>query len=149
MKKILIYILVLMFGLGSQLIKPVFSLASDEVNLEEPASGEINPLIIKGEKPLIDPFAFRIAVRRKVEVEVKPAGPTPPGAPTGTPEKPKKVIKLEGIWIDATMKVAFISGQALVEGGRVMGWKVAKIYRDQVVLARAGQTKILFLEGIR
>jgi len=106
----------------------------------EVASGEESPLIIKGEKPLIDPFAIRIPVRHKVEAEVKP---------TALTQKPKNVIKLEGIWIDATMKVAFISGSALVEGGKVMGWKLAKIYRDRVVLARGGQTKILLLEGIR
>ncbi len=151
MRKLIIFILILVLGTSLQLIKPVFSLGTDEVALEEPASEEAHPLIIKGARPLIDPFALRIAVRRIAEMEAKPAGPTPPGAPgaTVTPPKPKRIIKLEGIWIDATMRVAFISGQALVEGGRVMGWKVAQITRDRVVLVRDGQTKILTLEGIR
>jgi len=135
MKKILCLGLMVIMAGGVQALTPV-------------ASGEESPLIIKGEKPLIDPFAIRIPVRHKVEVEVRP-GAMPPGAPAALTQKPKNVIKLEGIWIDATMKVAFISGSALVEGGKVMGWKVAKIYRDRVVLARDGQTKILLLEGIR
>jgi hypothetical protein len=47
------------------------------------------------------------------------------------------------------MRVAIISGQALEEGGQVLGWRLVKIYKERVVLSRDGQTKILLLEVIR
>jgi len=88
---------------------------------------------------LSDPFSLRVNVKRKV-LESKP------------PEKPEERLKpaepvLEGIWIDSGMRVAFISGQALGVGSKIMGWKVTSITRDQVVLERGSQVKILRMEG--
>ena len=88
---------------------------------------------------IVDPFILRISVRKK-------AGETPPGeAKPAEAPKPAEP-KLEGVWIDPDMKVAFISGQALPVGGKIMGWRVDAIQKDRVVLARGGATKILKME---
>ncbi|MDD5382109.1 MAG: hypothetical protein PHH60_00410 [Candidatus Margulisbacteria bacterium] len=93
-----------------------------------------------GQQEMIDPFALRLAVRKKVVEQEQPK------------EEPKEVVKvieprLEGIWVDAEMKVAFVSGQALNEGGEVLGWKVTQITKSYVTLTKGGQTKTLKLEG--
>lgn len=87
----------------------------------------------------MDPFALRINVRRRGEIDEKPKD-----------DKPKAVVvepELEGIWVDSGMRVAFISGQALIEGGVVLGWRVSSITKTQVTLVKGGQTKILKVEG--
>jgi len=96
------------------------------------------------ESELADPFAIRIKVRKKVTEAAKPA--------EGQPgmEKPKPAaLKLEGIWVDSGMKVAFISGQAVNRGGVVSGWKVTSISEDRVVLQKGSVQKTLKVEGIR
>ena len=101
------------------------------------------------EAKLVDPFALRIAVRNKAEEAAKAAPAPAPTAPGG--EKPPAVKtagpKLEGVWIDSGMRIAFISGQALNVGGRIMGWRVASISRDSVVLQKGSVSKTLRLEG--
>lgn len=89
---------------------------------------------------LVDPFLIRVALKSS-------------SAPTEKPEEPE-VIKvaepvLEGIWVDSGMRVAFISGQAVIEGGGVMGWRVKKITKTQVLLTKGSRKKILKLEGIQ
>jgi hypothetical protein len=88
---------------------------------------------------LVDPFVLRIAVRKKVEE---------PGAPGAAPPEAVKPPEpqLEGVWIDAGMKVAFISGQALIPGGKIMGWTVTSILKDSVVLQKGSTVKILKME---
>ena len=141
MKKRTASALILMIAGTILLITPVFSVQMEESKLAR---------VGKRDKPLLDPFAFRISVTRKVVVETKPSGPNSQSPPADTEDKAKKnIIKLEGIWIDATMRVAIISGQALEEGGQVLGWRLVKIYKERVVLSRDGQTKILLLEVIR
>jgi len=101
------------------------------------------------EAKLVDPFALRIAVRNKAEEAAKAAPAPAPTAPGG--EKPPAVKttgpKLEGVWIDSGMRIAFISGQALNVGGKIMGWRVASISRDSVVLHKGSVSKTLRLEG--
>lgn len=97
--------------------------------------GEAEPKKIK----LVDPFTVRVALRSKVEPE-KPD------------QKDVRVLPdpvLEGIWVDTDMKVAFISGQALIEGGKVLGWTVKRITKTHVLLVKGGRRKILKLEGIQ
>jgi len=96
------------------------------------------------EAVLVDPFALRIEVKTRAEVPLP--SPTPaPGEekPAVKPVEPK----LEGIWVGSEMKVAFISGQALPVGGKVMGWKVVTISKEYVVLQKGSATKTLKLEG--
>lgn len=91
----------------------------------------------------IDPFALRIGVKRREELPPPEAeSPGTPAAPTAKPVEPK----LEGIWVDSGMKVAFISGQALTTGSKILGWHVSSISREQVIMTRGSQTKILRLE---
>jgi len=88
---------------------------------------------------LVDPFALRINIRSKSE----------------TPKEEKKeeveeaLPELEGIWVDSGMRVAFISNQAVVEGGLVMGWRVSRITKTQVTLTKGRRRKILKLEAIQ
>ena len=88
---------------------------------------------------LVDPFALRIKIRSKSD----------------QPKKDKKeastepLPKLEGIWVDSGMRVAFISNQAVVEGGLVMGWRVSRITKTQITLTKGRQKKILKLEAIQ
>jgi hypothetical protein len=90
---------------------------------------------------LVDPFALRINVRRPGDEPAKPATPT---APAGE-EKPL-IPKLEGIWWDVDMKVAFISGQAVPVGGTIMGWQVVAIAKDHVTIRKGSSTKVLKME---
>ncbi|MBI5078460.1 hypothetical protein HZB08_00355 [Candidatus Saganbacteria bacterium] len=94
--------------------------------------------VLSGAK-LTDPFSLRVAVQKK-EASSKPEEQAPP------PEAPPEP-KLEGIWMDSGMKVAFISGQALGVGGAVMGWEVKEISNNRVVLQKGSATKILEMEG--
>jgi hypothetical protein len=92
------------------------------------------------EEKLIDPFALRISVLPKSALKTRE-------------EQQKEVIKvdepkLEGIWVDSSMRVAFISGQALTEGGVVMGWRVKRITKTDVLLLKGSQQKTLRLEAI-
>ncbi|MBN2057504.1 MAG: hypothetical protein JW782_01735 [Candidatus Saganbacteria bacterium] len=103
---------------------------------KEPQKAGTNEIV--AEPKLVDPFALRINVRRRGEVTAKPEEKEPKRAPV-EPE-------LEGIWVDSGMRVAFISGQALIEGGVVLGWRVSRITKTQVTLVKGGQTKILKLE---
>jgi hypothetical protein len=95
------------------------------------------------EVKLVDPFAVRVEVKTRAEVPL-------PLPTIGGEEKPavKPVEpKLEGIWVDSEMKVAFISGQALPAGGTILGWKVVSISKEKVVLQKGSATKTLRLEG--
>jgi len=106
---------------------------SESQALSEQPSGEVKKV------ELSDPFSLRINVKRKV-IESK--------APEKPEEKPKPAGPvLEGVWIDSGMRVAFISGQALGVGSKIMGWKVTSITKDRVVLEKGSQVKILRMEG--
>lgn len=92
--------------------------------------------------PAVDPFARRINVWTRAEIEEqaaeaarRPAGPNP--------EDPK----LEGIWVDSGRRVAFISNQTVNVGGQVLGWTVTSIERDRVVVEKNFRVKILKMEG--
>jgi hypothetical protein len=89
---------------------------------------------------LVDPFDLRVAVRRKVPETGIPL--------LGKPKEPPRPqeIRLEGIWIDAGMKVAFISSQALQVGEKIRGWTVSSILKDRVLLEKGSQIKILRME---
>ncbi|OGB88923.1 hypothetical protein A2625_00405 [candidate division WOR-1 bacterium RIFCSPHIGHO2_01_FULL_53_15] len=91
------------------------------------------------EVKLVDPFALRTTVRGKEELPP----PTLPGEPSPKPAEPV----LQGIWLDAGMKIAFISDQVVAPGGAVLGWKVVSITQNQVTLQKGSATKILKLEG--
>ena len=98
----------------------------------------------KNELKLIDPFALRVAVVSKKEAaeaaqRAKERREEAPQAPEGP--------KLEGIWIGSGLKAAFISGQVMTEGGIIMGWRVAKINPDNVVLRKGRAVKVLKLGG--
>lgn len=96
--------------------------------------------IYREAKQLVDPFVLRVAARSKTKVKDK-AKPTE-----------KKVVKkpaeprLEGIWVGADLKAAFISGSVMTEGGIIMGWRVASISPTKVVLRKGKRSKILRLE---
>jgi hypothetical protein len=98
---------------------------------------EVAALPSTSEVRLVDPFVLRIAVRKKVE---EPGGSPPEAVKPPEPQ-------LEGVWIDAGMKVAFISGQALLPGGKIMGWTVTSILKDSVVLQKGSTVKILKMEA--
>lgn len=91
------------------------------------------------EVKLIDPFALRISVGKREEV--------PPALEAAPANAPKPVeLKLEGIWVDARMKVAFISGQSLPVGESIGGWRVTSISKDRVILRKGSENKILIME---
>jgi len=106
--------------------------AEARVNLEE-----AEKILKKKEiEKLTDPFALRINVRaaggQKEGVEI------PAGATTG--------LKLEGVWVDSGVRMAFISGWTLTEGQSVQGWQVKRIERNQVLLVKGEKSRILRLE---
>ena len=117
-------------------------------NPQEPALPTVEakaPPIVLPPPPdikLVDPFALRINVRRPGEEPVKTAAS--PVSPVSE-EKPR-IPKLEGIWWDVDMKVAFISGQAVPTGGSIMGWKVVTIAKDHVTIRKGSSTKVLKME---
>ena len=87
----------------------------------------------------VNPFALRVPVRSKAEEAANPrgdrSGETEPLEP-----------RLEGMWVDADMRVAFISGQALQVGDAVMGWTVVSISKDSVLIKKDSASKILRME---
>ncbi|MBI5399876.1 hypothetical protein HZB07_04620 [Candidatus Saganbacteria bacterium] len=90
---------------------------------------------------LVDPFVLRVAVQPIVEAKNQPGVSAIVEVKIFEPQ-------LEGVWIGEDMKIAFISGQALIEGGTIGGWRVRTIARDHVVLVKSdGQVKNLRLEG--
>lgn len=89
---------------------------------------------------LTDPFSIRLSVKRMDE-EVPAKG----GASSELEDQ--KELRLEGVWYDSGMKVAFISGQALLTGGEILGWRVATILKETVILERGSQVKILRMGG--
>jgi hypothetical protein len=91
---------------------------------------------------LVDPFSARIAARKKVP---NTGGPGGNQSAQVNPDDPK----LEGIWVDSGMKVAFISGQAVNEGSDISGWKVVAIYKDYVVLQKDLTQKRLKMEELK
>ncbi|MFH1389672.1 MAG: hypothetical protein ABIH56_02980 [Candidatus Margulisiibacteriota bacterium] len=92
----------------------------------------------EAEKELVDPFALRITVKEPVT--------TAPKAVSTEPKEAPLLPKLEGIWWEADMKVAFISGQAVPAGGTVMNWKVTAIYKDRVIIRKGSSEKTLKME---
>lgn len=108
-----------------------------------PEAEETEIIVPTQEVKLIDPFALRIGVKTRAEEPLPtPAAPAAAAKPGAPPVEPK----LEGVWIDAERKIAFISGQALSVGGKVLGWKVVSIARDRVVLKKGSAAKTLKLE---
>jgi hypothetical protein len=89
---------------------------------------------------LIDPFNLRITVSNKAEEPVTTT--TLPTEKRAAPVEPE----LQGIWMDSGMNIAFISDQSLQVGGTILGWKLAAIGPDHVVMKRGGATKILYLK---
>ncbi|MFH1683395.1 MAG: hypothetical protein ABIA67_00785 [Candidatus Margulisiibacteriota bacterium] len=98
---------------------------------------EAAPAIIK----LVDPFIIRTSVKSLSEPMTEPED--------GKEVKKETELVLEGIWVDSGMRVAFISEQAVIEGGTVMGWRVRRITKTQVVLVKGRENKTLKLEGIQ
>jgi hypothetical protein len=132
-------------GIGvTPIVQPAVPIPVTEEN-----SGEVSAtqeLKLSKEMNLINPFARRIAVLSKAEIDASksqaPAQPQPGEVKIKTPH-------LEGIWVDSGMRVAFISGQTLSVGGQVLGWKVTKILKDSVVLLKDGNYKVLKMEAAR
>jgi hypothetical protein len=108
----------------------------------EPLDEIVAPTI---EVRMIDPFALRIEVKTRAEEPlpvVRLPGPEP-DRPAVKPVEPK----LEGIWVDSDMRIAFISGQSLSVGGTIMGWKITSISKERVILQKGSLTKTLRVEG--
>ena len=98
---------------------------------------------------LVDPFALRVAVRtRQEEEEEKQASAARSAALAANPATVKQVapLELQGVWVEAGTKAAFISDQSLRIGDTIQGWRLVSIGKDRVVLTRGGSTKILRLE---
>jgi hypothetical protein len=102
----------------------------------------VRKIRLSREMNLGNPFARRVSAMRKSELEKIKS--TPPVEPT----KPIVPV-LEGVWVDSGMRVAFISGQTILIGGRVLGWRVVEILKDQVVLEKGGAYKTLKMEALR
>ena len=94
-------------------------------------------------KKLADPFALRIAVISREELE---AAKERAASEKEAPKKPREP-ELEGIWVGSGLKAAFISGQVMTEGATIMGWRVVRISRTNVVLRKGRRTKTLKLGG--
>ena len=92
------------------------------------------------EVSLVDPFLLRVTVSNKEEEPVTTS--TLPTEKRAAPAEPD----LQGIWMDSGMNIAFISDQSLQVGGTVLGWKLAAIAPDHVVMKKGGATKILDLK---
>lgn len=87
---------------------------------------------------LTNPFALRVGVKRKVDITTKK---------TIAPPAKEVAPVLEGVWVDSSMKVAFISGQAVSVGEIVNGWRVTGISERSVTITKGSRTKVLRLEG--
>ena len=126
-------------AVSAPMVAPIGT-TSVESAVNKPA--EIDEIVVPtAEVKLLDPFALRIEVKTRAEEPlpvVKPPGPEP-----AKPVEPQ----LEGIWIDADRRIAFISGQALSVGGAVLGWKVSSIGKERVILQKGSLTKTLKVEG--
>jgi hypothetical protein len=124
---------------------PTITIPSASIEAKAKEAEVLDILLPTAEARIIDPFALRISVKTRAEEPLPP--PTIPGE--GKPKPAEKPVepKLEGIWVDSGMKIAFISGQALPVGGAVLGWKVVSISKEQVVLQKGSATKTLRLEG--
>jgi hypothetical protein len=93
------------------------------------------------QEELINPFALRIKVIPKRENIVATQQ-------VRTAEVKAVQPELQGIWVDASMKIAFISDQTVSEGGQVLGWRVARIEKTYVMLTKGGKQRILKVEGL-
>jgi len=96
---------------------------------------EVNENLTAAQINLADPFVVKIGVKKKDATpatvdQVKPAEPV-----------------LEGVWVDSGMRVAFISGQSLPVGGKIMGYRIISILKDQVILEKGGHIKTLKMEA--
>lgn len=105
-------------------------------NLEQAPEMELP----SAEVSLVDPFLLRVTVSNKSEEPVTTT--LLPNEKRAAPVEPA----LQGIWMDSGMNIAFISDQSLQVGGTVLGWKLAAIAPDHVVLKKGGATKILYLK---
>jgi hypothetical protein len=116
----------------------------------EAESTDIFEITMPGkEVDLVDPFALRVAVRtRQEEEEDRQAAVARAAALAANPETVKQVapLELQGVWVEAGTKAAFISDQSLRIGDTIQGWRLVSIGKDRVVLTRGGSTKILRLE---
>ena len=86
---------------------------------------------------------MRVAVKTREESPFPAQPPAAGEKPSAPPAEPV----LEGIWVDANLRVAFISGQALAAGEKVLGWTVVSITREKVVLQKGPASKNLRLEA--
>jgi hypothetical protein len=89
---------------------------------------------------LVDPFLLRVTISGKEEAPVTTS--TLPAEKKAPPAEPE----LQGIWMDSGMNIAFISDQSLQVGGTVLGWRLAAITPDHVVMKKGSATKILYLK---
>lgn len=88
--------------------------------------------------PLTDPFSMRAKVTRRDRKKTA-------AEPVQDESTKESIPLLEGIWVDSSMKVAFISGQAINEGGQIMGWRVVRIDERSVTIKKGSRRKILKL----
>ena len=116
----------------------------------EAESTDIFEITMPGkEVNLADPFSLRVAVRTKQEEEEdRQATAARAAALAANPETVKQVapLELQGVWVEAGTKIAFISDQSVRIGDTIQGWRLVSIGKDRVVLTRGGSTKILRLE---
>jgi hypothetical protein len=98
-------------------------------------------------KKLVDPFSVRIMVVSRSEDEARRARLAELKTETGEPREVEP--KLEGVWVGAGLKAAFISGQLVTEGGMVMGWTLIQINKTGVVLRKGSAIKTLKLEVVQ
>lgn len=89
--------------------------------------------------PLTDPFSMRAKVTRRDRKKTV-------AEPVQGESTKESIPVLEGIWVDSSMKVAFISGRAINEGGQIMGWRVTRIDERSVTIRKGSRKKILKLE---
>ncbi|MDD4178468.1 MAG: hypothetical protein PHH14_00240 [Candidatus Margulisbacteria bacterium] len=119
---------------------PAGQAASMEAN--QLAQQELEMFLPTIEAKMADPFAIRTTVLAKAEAPPPSEENTRPGEKRAAPPEPK----LEGIWYENDLKVAFISGQTASVGNQVMGWTVTSISKERVVLQKGSATKTLKLE---
>lgn len=115
--------------------KPLTNLPTGEavkeaVKLLAPV-GESVPKFVILRDPFVVDFNF-------VRGEEKPAE----GAPA--PEAPKPTLVLQGIFLSPGVEAAIIDDQVVNVGSRVaLGWKVAEIKTDRVILSQGGKRKTI------
>jgi hypothetical protein len=64
-----------------------------------------------------------------------------PGGPAGTGASDS--LRLEGIVISASRKLALIDGEFLEEGEQIYGMRIERIEREKVTVRRDGKTLVL------